>query len=112
MLKPDYPIQSISESYSQLRKCLGLHQGYGSFSISPSDYHMFKYVIGIDMEKVPEMGWSGENTMSGQLMTLKVKSLNTGVGELTAEVMPTNLHVVLHSDAILELSDSGVHVFD
>ena len=51
--------------------------------------------------------WTGKSTKTGDLLTVKMK------GDTTIEAkMPTQMMVVLHSDNILQISDSGTQVFD
>ena len=61
------------------------------------------------MEKVLEAGWTGLNTRAGDLLTIKFKYTQSfDATNLGADRM----HVVLHSDQILEIRDSGCAVFD
>ena len=62
-LYPEYPIRSHAEAYYQLRKCLGVQSSsVHNFDITSNEYRNRKFVLGIDFEKVLEMGWSGANT--------------------------------------------------
>ena len=61
------------------------------------------------MEKISEMGFTGENTMNGQLMVVKYKALGGGLG--TAN-MPDQINLFLNSDQIMEIKDVGVTVLD
>ena len=62
------------------------------------------------MEKISEMGFTGENTMNGQLLVIKVSALNKST--LASDKMPTQMNVYLNSDQILEIKDVGVTVLD
>ena len=53
---------------------------------------------------------TGVCTRQGDLLTVKVKAIDKST--LTEAKMPNTLYVVLHSDQIMEVSDSGVQVFD
>ncbi len=55
-----------------------------------------------------EAGFTGLNTRAGDLMTVKLKK----TGTLATKYMPSTVNVVLHSDQILEIRDTGVSVFD
>ncbi len=111
-LFPEYPIRSVSEAFSQLRKTMGIHQSpFHSLDITGAQYRSSKHIIAIDTEKVLEAGFTGLNTRAGDLMTIKVKPLDvssTGMGALK----PTKFYTILHSDNILEIKESGVHVWD
>ena len=104
----EYPIRSHAEAYYQLRKTLGLQSSsVHSFDISANEYRGNKFVVGIDCEKVLDAGWTGLNTRSGDLMTLRMKYINA-----TAARLADRMHIVLHSDQIMEISDSGVRIYD
>ena len=110
-LFPEYPVRSISESFAQLKKCLGiLGSNFHSVSISPLQYRNNKFIIGCDTEKALQAGFTGLNTRQGDLLSIKVKAMDKSV--LTAAKMPDTMYVVLHSDQIMEISDAGVQVFD
>ena len=64
-------------------------------------------IVGIDCEKVLEAGWTGLNTRAGDLLTLKLYYNKNNDGR-TADRM----HIILHSDQILEIRDTGCTVFD
>ena len=110
-LFPEYPVRSLSESFAQLKKCLGiLGSNFHSVSISPLQYRNNKFIIGCDTEKALQAGFTGLNTRQGDLLSIKVKAMDKSV--LTAAKMPDTMYVVLHSDQIMEISDAGVQVFD
>ena len=109
-LFPEYPIQSIAETFQQLRKTIGvLGSNQFNIDISPQKYRALHHIIAIDAEKTLQAGYTGLNTRMGDLLTLKIKPVNA---LLTANRMPDNVHVVLHSDQIMNISDSGIQVMD
>ena len=109
-LFPEYPIRSVSEAFSQLRKTVGIHMTpFHSVDITPTHYRDKKFICAIDTEKVLDAGFSGLNTRSGDLMTIKVKPVDTAGMALTKA---TKFFTVLHSDNILEIRDQGVAIFD
>ena len=110
-LFPEYPIRSISEAFSQLKKSVGiLGSNFHSVSITPMQYRNDHFVIGIDTEKALGASYTGINTRAGDLLSVRVKAQDTSV--LTKAKMPDQIFIVLHSDCILEISDSGVSVYD
>jgi hypothetical protein len=110
-LFPEYPIRSISEAFSQLKKAVGiLGSNFHSVSITPTQYRNDHFVIGIDTEKALGASYTGINTRAGDLLSVRVKAMDKSV--LTADMMPDQMFIVLHSDCMLEISDSGVSVFD
>ena len=106
-LFPEYPIRSHAEAYYQLRKTLGKHDQHNSFDITQHEYRMRKFIMGIDMEKVLEAGYTGINTRAGDLMNVRFDHASAAQA-----TWATQMHIVLTSDQILEIRDSGVQVFD
>ena len=103
-LIPEYPVKSLSESLSQLRKTVG-----GSFQMFGRWYRTRKYIIGLDLEKVSGAGFIGMSTESGDLMTLNFRDCNVeGLGGST----PTRVHCALNCDCVLNIQDSGIQVLD
>ena len=108
---PEYPVRSLSESYAQLKKCLGiLGSNFHSVSISPLQYRTDHFIIGCDTEKALQAGFTGLNTRQGDLLSIKVKAMDKST--LSTSKMPDTMYIVLHSDQIMEISDQGVQVFD
>ena len=109
-LFPEYPTNSLAESFQQLRKTLGvLNSTQFNVDIDFKKYRAFHHIIAIDAERTLQAGYTGLNTRMGDLLTLKIKPVNA---LLTANRMPDNVHVVLHSDQIMNISDSGIQVMD
>jgi len=106
---PQTPCSSIAESWSQLRKAVARY-GKHPVSITPEQYHSTKYVFGLDMEMLPEVGYTGLSTKNGEMITVKVKAVNPSTA-MTGH-MPTLLFIVLCTDCIIELRDSGISVLD
>ena len=110
---PQTPVNSIAETYAQLRQTVA-NFGKEPLSILPTEYHSSRFVIGYDFEMLPDVGYTGVNTKSGQMLTVKLKPkdrslINNGTA---ADLMPDQLFMVLCTDNILELRDSGVSVLD
>ena len=109
-LYPEYPMRSVSETFSQLRKTMGIHQSpFHSLDINGPQYRSYKFIASVDTEKVLEAGFTGLNTRAGDLMTIKVKPMDSVV---MATTKPTKFFTVLHSDNIMEIRESGITVFD
>ena len=109
-LYPEYPIRSVSESFSQLKKTMGIHTSpFHSLNMDGAQYREYKFISAIDTEKVLDAGFTGLNTRAGDLMTVKVKPIDS-VGMGTNK--PNKFFTVLHSDNIMEIKDSGVTIFD
>ena len=109
-LFPEYPIRSHNEAYYQLKKTLGVQaSAVHNFDISPLEYRDNKFILGTDCEKVLDAGFTGINTRAGDLMSVKFKYNSKGTNN---ERLADRIHIVLHSDQILEIRDSGCPIFD
>jgi hypothetical protein len=107
-LYPEYPIRSHSEAYYQLKKALGQQSSnLHSFDIDSEDYRARKFVLGISMEKVSEAAFTGVNTRSGDILNIRFDHKTQ-----TATEWATGMHIVLVSENVLILKDSGVEVHD
>jgi hypothetical protein len=110
-LFPEYPIRSHNEAFYQLAKTLGVQaSAVHNFDINAREYRFNKLILGTDCEKVLDAGFTGLNTRAGDLMTVKF-DLKAPSGELGVR-KPDRIHIVLHSDQILEIRDSGCQVYD
>ena len=113
-LFPEYPLRSRAEAHYQLKTCLGVQaSALHNVDIQGIDYRDNEFIIGFDSEKVLEAGWTGLNTRAGDLLVIKLKYLQgvTDEGELASRTAD-RMHIVLHSDQILEIRDTGCTVFD
>jgi hypothetical protein len=113
-LFPEYPIRSHNEAYYQLKKTLGVQaSAVHNFDISALEYRSNKFVIGTDCEKVLDAGFTGINTRAGDLLTVRLKYADKGQLENGIYTnLADRLHIVLHSDQIMEIRDTGVAVYD
>ena len=80
------------------------------FDINGDEYRRDKLIIGIDTEKVLEAGFSGLSTRAGDLMTVLFK-YNSDAVEATQR-LADRMHIVLHSDQILEVHSHSIRVLD
>ena len=68
-------------------------------------------IIAIDTEKVLEASFTGLNTRAGDLLPVTIKYNTPAAGGAIAATRIANLmHIVLRSDHILEIHDTGVGV--
>ena len=110
-LFPEYPIRSHNEAFYQLCKTLGVQaSALHNFDINAREYRYNKLILGTDCEKVLDAGFTGLNTRAGDLMTVKFE-LNKASTSLDQR-KPDRIHIVLHSDQMLEIPDSGCQVYD
>ena len=113
-LFPEYPIRSHNEAYYQLKKTLGVQaSSVHNFNITPLEYRDNKFILGTDCEKVLDAGFTGINTRAGELMVVSYKHKERGTAlNGVYPRLADRIHIVLHSDQILEIRDSGCQVFD
>lgn len=115
-LYPEYPIRSHSEAFYQLKKTLGVQTSdVHSFDINPRQYRDGRMILAIDTEKVLDAGWTGLNTRAGDLMSVKFEYNSAREVQATAtdvNRLADRMHIILHSDQIVEIRDGSVQVFD
>ena len=110
-LFPEYPIRSHNEAYYQLAKTLGVQaSAVHNFDIASREYRSTKFILGTDCEKVLDASFTGLNTRAGDLMTVKF-DYKASTATLAAR-KADRIHIILHSDQILEIRDSGCQVYD
>ena len=103
-LIPEYPINSLAESFSQLRKTVG-----HPFQVLGRWYRPTKYVIGLDLEKVSGAGFTGISTKAGDLMILNFRDCEL---DGIPGSIPQRVFCALNYDAVLNIKDSGVELLD
>ena len=107
-LYPEYPLRSHAESFYQLRKTMGHKSNtIHSIDIDSYEYRNHKFIIGVDMERVLEAGFTGMNTKAGDILNIRFDH-RSGLDSDYAH----DMHIVLQSDNILEVRDGGCSVFD
>ena len=103
-LIPQYPIRSHAECFYSLRKSLGIQSnGLHSVDINGNEYRNNKFIVGLDCEKLLGLAFTGMNTKNS-LMTVKFKTNETNKAN--------RIHILLYSEQILEINDTGVSVYD
>ena len=114
-LFPEYPVRSHNEAYYQLKKSLGVQaSALHNFDISALEFRDNNLIFATDTEKVLDAGFTGINTRAGDLMSVSLKFKDKGTVSAggTYPRLADRIHIVLHSDQILEIRDSGCQVFD
>ena len=106
---PEYPIRSSAEAFYQLRKALGVHDINAQMDINAKTYRQTKYVLGVDLEKILGASFSGYNSKSGDLLTLKQKQLGTAALQNSKSY---KMHYCLHYDSIMNIRDAGVECLE
>ena len=103
---PQYPIRSLAEAFYSLRKTLGITNS-GSVNISKRFFMHNKFVLATDLEKLFGASFTGYNSRSGDIMTIKLRNAWDGTNTASA---PSQVHTVLHYDSVLSISDVGATV--
>ena len=100
---PEYPINSVSEAYYQLKKT------GKPFHIFSRWFRCQRYIIGLDCEKISGTGFTGISTKAGDLLTINFRNCEaTGV----ANSIPHRVYCALHYDCVLNIRDSGIEMLD
>ena len=115
-LFPEMPIRSGAEAYYHLRKALGSHRPNSSYgvNIAEREYRTTKFVLAFDCEKQTNVGFTGINTRSGDLITVKVSNLQHVInnGTVIPDTYADFMHTTLEYDAILSITDAGVTILE
>ena len=102
-LIPEYPVNSVSESYSQFKKTVGR-----AFKMH-SPWYRSRNTIGLDLEKISGAGFIGLSTKAGDLLILNFKDCDA---EGVADSVPTRVFCALSYDCVLNIADGGVTLLD
>ena len=86
------------------------HSNTGAMNISPTEYRTDKHVIGIDLEKMLGASFTGIETKSGSLLTLRLDTANGGLA--LPATGTSKIHYALEYDAILQINDTGVTILE
>jgi hypothetical protein len=107
-LYPEMRTSSNSEAWYYLSKTLK-HQNTKEhgFQITPDAYFNHEFIIGQNFEKVEGASFSGINTKMGDLMTIKIFNQS-----YDNTIYPNKIYVAMVADQIMNISDTGIQVFD
>ena len=109
-LYPEYPCRSISEAFSILKQTMNLPDwGLHSVGIDFRQFTSNKFIFAMSFEKMPQASWSGTNTMTGQILLIKLNAVNTST--ISGDIAQT-MFITLQSENILEIRDSAVSVLE
>ncbi len=78
-----------------------------NLDITAREYRSTKFILGTECEKVLDAGFTGLNIRAADLMTVKFDYIKS-----EDACNADRIHIVLHSDQILEIRDSGCQVYD
>jgi hypothetical protein len=119
-LIPEQEIVGATQAYYHLRKALSSHTPDSPYSININDaqYRSHKFIACFDCEKVSGTAYSGINCKNSDLITIKCKNLvhkiclGRDANQPLVGSIPQFMHVNLHYDSLLILSESGVTVLE
>ena len=80
---------------------------FHSVAITDEQDRKDHFIIGVHTEKILEAGFTGLNTNSGDLRVVRGKGSNAFMNKWAEHI-----YIILHTDQILEIRDSGCQVFD
>ena len=106
---PETAASSMPELFSLLRQTVGVYdQSIQTLNISPQSYQTLSFVAGIPLQSVPGAAFSGLNTRSGDLLSVRCKNMSAdntvnGAGKC---------YVTLLNEQILEIREGSVSVLD
>ena len=81
-------------------------------SLTQRAYISNKFVIGLSTEKLTGASFSGYNSKSGDLLTLKLKAAN-GNSNIPFDATETyKMFYVLAYDSIMNISDTGITILE
>ena len=106
---PETAASSMPEMFSLLRQTVGVYdQSIQTLNISPQSYQTLSFVAGIPLQSVPGAAFSGLNTRSGDLLSVRCKHMSAdntvnGAGKC---------YVTLLNEQILEIREGSVSVLD
>ena len=105
---PETPAVGIPETYSLLRQATHTYdQSVRSLSIDPQSYATNSYIIGVGLQ-TSEGAFSGYNTRSGDLLTVRCRNMATDPAVNAAG----KVYVTMTHEAICEISEGRVSVLD
>ena len=104
-------MHSLSEHFYSLNNTLCMHGPYATdvVSINKANYMDKEFIIGVDLEKLLGASFTGYNSKSGDLITLRLRNAWDGAQLATT---PEQVHTVLHYDAVLNVLATGSHVME
>ena len=103
-LIPECPVNSLSGSYSQLKKTVGR-----AFKMHSSWYRSRKYIIGLDLGETSGAGFIGMSTKAGDLPNLNFKECDV---DGAADSVPHRVFCALNYDCVFNVQDSGIQLLD
>jgi hypothetical protein len=117
---PQMEVKTSQEAFYELVKTIGAHEMSSTYAldIRPAEYRSWKHIMAVSFENSPGSAYSGLSTRAGDLLNIRIKNahhVNDAVFdglEILPYSTPEYIYVVLEHDAVLNISDMGVSLFD
>ena len=74
----------------------------------PDDYRAKNCIVGMDMERVLQAGYTGINTRAGDLLVVRATPANNAAS--IGANAPDKIFITMHSDQIIQINAAGVAV--
>ena len=104
-----YPCRSLAETFYRLKQSLGiLPSSFHAIDIKFLEYKDTHFIIGVDLEKIIDSSFSGLNTKAGDLVSVKT----LWDPSIPTNILPLKMYVVMTTDYLLDIRDSGCQIFD
>ncbi len=105
---PDNNAVGFCEHWHRLMNAVGIGSSLAhGCGITYEDYSTHSYALAVDTEKISHLASTGENLSNTSTIHLKME----GFGTTTAH-LPTRCHLVAQTDAIIEIRDTAVELFE
>ena len=109
-LYPEAPSTSMAESFSLLRQAVGVYdESVRTLNLTAQSYRTGRFVIGVPLQTVQGMPFSGLNTRSGDLLSFRASNVDPGANN-TGDVSKVVLTFV--NSSILEIRESSSQLLD
>ena len=73
----------------------------------PLNYRTKNFILGMDVERVLQAGYTWINTRAGDLLVVRAKPANNATS-FTGGTSPDKIFSTLHSDQVIQISAAGV----
>ena len=108
------------EAFYELIKTIGAHEMSSTYALDilPREYRSWKHIMAVSFENAPGSAYSGLSTRAVDLLNIRLKNAHHvndaefDGREILPYSTPEYIYVVLEHDAVLNISDMGVSLFD
>ena len=120
---PQMEVKTSQEAFYELVKTIGAHEMSSTYAVDilPREYRSWKHIMAVSFENAPGSAYSGLSTRAGDLLNIRIKNAHhvnnapfpaVNSREILPYSTPEYIYCVLEHDAVLNISDMGVSLFD